>query len=220
MRFTIKVLGFAWLSVWLCACGVSGRGSASLKERVDGLFAAYAVGDRPGYALGVVRDGELVVAEGYGLADVASGRRIDSGTAFNLASLSKQFTGAAVALEIQRGRLSMGDRLAERWASIPEFMDEITIGHLVYMTSGLREYSTLPSPVGGWSAEDGFTVDDAISAVFASGELEYAPGTRWTYFEHQLSIAGEGDRSGERFVIPRVHGAERIRATGDDAELG
>ncbi len=60
-------------------------------------------------------------------------------------------------------------------------MRDITIAHLIYMTSGLKEYYTLDSPKGGWASEDQFTEDHAIGAVLASGELEYEPGSRWSY---------------------------------------
>ncbi|MEO0982272.1 MAG: serine hydrolase domain-containing protein [Pseudomonadota bacterium] len=169
------------LAVLVFIAGCAAKADLSVEQRVDALFAAYAEGERPGYAIGVMRGGELVLAKGYGLADIEAGRPITADTAFNLASLSKQFTGAAVALEIERAAIDADDRLADHWPDLPDFMGEITVAHLVYMTSGLKEYYTLPSPKGGWLSEDEFTVDDALSAVFASGALDYAPGTRWTY---------------------------------------
>lgn len=153
----------------------------SLQERVDALFAAYEVGDRPGYAIGVVRNGEVIASGGYGLADIEASMPITADTALNLASLSKQFTGASLAKELQAGTLSLDDLLADHWENLPAFMSDITLGHLAYMSSGLPDYYNLRSPKGGWSSEDRFTVDDAISAVFENGRLDDAPGTRWTY---------------------------------------
>jgi len=163
----------------------------SLESRIDGLFAAYEAGERPGYAIGVVRKGELVHAKGYGLADVSARKPITADTAFNLASVSKQFTAASVALEIEAGRLDLDDRVSEHWIDLPNFMSGITIGHLVYMTSGLKEYYTLPSPRGGWQSEDEFTIDDAIGAVFASKQLAYEPGERWTYSNINYQLLAE-----------------------------
>lgn len=174
----------------LVGCAIADNG-LSLEDHIDGLFAAYEIGDRPGYAIGVIRDGALIHAKGYGMADVDAEMPITPDTAFNLASLSKQFTGAAVALEIEAGRLDLDDRLSRHWAGLPDFMSEITIGHLVYMTSGLQEYYSLPSPSGGWQSEDQFTVYDAIDAVFASGELVYAPGERWTYSNINYQLLAE-----------------------------
>ena len=153
----------------------------TLEKRMDGLFSAYAAGIRPGYAIGIIREGRLIFEKGYGLADLNHGIPITPDTPFNLASLSKQFTGAAIALVEEQNSISLDDQLADYWPNLPEFMSEIEIGHLVYMTSGLKEYYTLPSPKGGWLSEDQFTIEDAVEAVFASGQLNYEPGTRWSY---------------------------------------
>ncbi len=153
----------------------------TLEARVDALFANYSDTSRPGYSIGVVRKGQLVIARGYGAADIETGRGVSPDTAFNLASLSKQFTGAALALEIQHGQLQLVDQLADHWDGLPDFMRGITLGHLVYMSSGLQEYYTLPASKGGWESEDRFNVSDAIHAVFTSGKLQYEPGSRWSY---------------------------------------
>lgn len=150
-------------------------------ERIDALFQAYDTGKRPGYAIGIIRAGKLIHARGYGYADITTGQRITTDSAFNLASLSKQFTAAAIALEIQNDRLDLDDLLSEHWTHLPAFAKDITIGHLIFMTSGLPEYYQLPSPKGSWLPEAEFTVDDAIQAVFSSNRLDYMPGTRWTY---------------------------------------
>ncbi len=153
----------------------------SLEQHIDALFSTYTNSEQPGYAVGVIRNGKLIIAKGYGLADLEAGQPVTADTAFNLASLSKQFTGAAIVLELERGRIELDDPLADHWPGLPDFMSDIAIGHLVYMTSGLKEYYSLPSPKGGWASEDQFNVDDAMGAVFASRELDYTPGTRWTY---------------------------------------
>ncbi len=169
---------------------------------MDGLFAAYAHGVRPGYAVGIVREGRLVFGKGYGYADIEQRRPITADTAFNLASLSKQFTAATIALEIEAGRLTLDDPLSAHWPDLPSFAREITLAHLVYMTSGLPEYYTLPSPKGGWSSENRFTVDDAIGAVLGAGELRYTPGTRWEYsnINYQLLAVLAGRLHGVSFA--------------------
>lgn len=172
------------------SCNASSE-DASLEPAIDAAMAFESNATRPGYAVGVVKKGKLIFAKGYGVKDIETGAVIDADTAFNLASLSKQFTGAAIALEIQKGAIDIDDRLTTHWPQLPEFMHAVTIGHLVYMTSGLPEYYTLPSPSGGWRSEDEFTVQDAISAVFASGALEFAPGTHWSYSNINYQLLAE-----------------------------
>ena len=189
----IKVLGScaAMLVATVLGGCEAASGNAPLASEIDAVMAFENERSRPGYAIGVVKNGELVFAKGYGVENIETGEAIDADTPFNLASLSKQFTGAAVALEIRKGAVDIDDRLAAYWPDIPEFMRAVTIGHLVYMTSGLPEYYTLPSPKGGWRSEDAFTVSDAIDAVFAAGALEYDPGTRWTYSNINYQLLAE-----------------------------
>ncbi len=189
MRVIVRVR--AWLSAVVAAGVLAAIGLAAAEDRaaldpataaaIDALFAEHAGTDSPGVAIGIVRHGALVFAKGYGAADLESGAPITADTAFNLASLSKQFTGAALAFGLVERRVDLDDPLAAHWPELPSFMAEITLGHLAYMTSGLPEYYTLPSPRGGWASEDGFTVDDAVAAVFAAGGLEFAPGSQWAY---------------------------------------
>ena len=178
------------MAVFLMAC-TAGQPPASLDARIDALFAAYAEGVQPGYAIGIVRDGELVFARGYGYGNLARRELITPDTSLNLASLSKQLTAAAVALEIVDGRLDPDGTLGAYWPESPEFVHDISIAHLIYMTSGLPEYYRLPSPRGGWLSENEFTVDDAVGAVFAAGELEFAPGSRWAYSNSNYQVLAE-----------------------------
>lgn len=178
---------------WSCTAASAApicRQDHGLAAAIDELFSDVS-GDRPGYAVGIVIDGCLAVAGGYGLADLKSGERITANTTFNLASLSKHFTATAVAAEIVAGQLTLDDPLSDHWHGLPEFMRNVQIGHLVYMTSGVPEYFSLPSPRGGWASADRFTVEDAISAVFKSGELVFEPGTQWAYNNSNYILLAE-----------------------------
>lgn len=191
----MRLTAFICFVVIVSATGLAGcqasTAKTALTDKIDAVIALESEQPSPGYAIGVVRNGALVFAKGYGVADIATGEPLTADTPFNLASLSKQFTGAAVALEVQKERLDLDDRLIKHWPGIPDFMQDITIGHLVYMTSGLPEYYSLPSPKGGWDSEDRFTVEDAIGAVFAAGVLDYAPGSRWTYSNINYQLLAE-----------------------------
>jgi CubicO group peptidase (beta-lactamase class C family) len=107
----------------------------------------------------------------------------------------------AVADEITRGQLRLDDRLADHWSGLPGFMPEVQIDHLVYMTSGVPEYFTLPSPRGGWSSEHQFTIRDILSAVFDAGQLTFKPSTRWAYNNSNYVLLAElvGRTNGRRF---------------------
>jgi len=153
-----------------------------LTAKVDAIFADHAGPDSPGYAVGVIRDGKLWLARGYGQANLDDGAPITPATAFHLASLSKQFTASAVALLILDGKLSLEDPLARYVPEAAKFGPDLKLKHLVYMTSGLPEYTSRPRPNGDpWFSAFYFTRDDAIAATLAADRLDFAPGTKWSY---------------------------------------
>ncbi|MGD0437989.1 MAG: serine hydrolase domain-containing protein, partial [Bryobacteraceae bacterium] len=86
---------------------------AAKQAEVNRIFAQYAKKDSPGYVLGLIKDGELVFAKGYGQANLDDNVAITPQTAFHLASLSKQFTAAAIALLILEGKLSLVDPVSK-----------------------------------------------------------------------------------------------------------
>ncbi len=71
-----------------------------------------------GVAVGIVKDGEIVLARGYGLKSVETGEKVDEHTSFAIASNSKAFTSAALAILVEEGRLSWKDKVIDH---IPEF---------------------------------------------------------------------------------------------------
>jgi CubicO group peptidase (beta-lactamase class C family) len=149
--------------------------------QVDSLFAAFDRDDAPGYAVGIVRDGRLAYARGFGMADLDHGVRIAPTSVFNVASLSKQFTAACAAILVRRGLVDLDAPVRRYVEEFPARFGEVTVAHLVYMTSGLPEYYTLERPGGRSWGDDFFTNDDAIAATLAQPSLRFEPGTQWAY---------------------------------------
>ena len=181
--------------------------SARLAQ-VDELFAATVNAGGPGYAIGIIHNGRLIKARGYGVADVETRRPITSTSVFNVASLSKQFTAAAVGILIREGRVSLEDEVRKHVPEFPQHAGAVRIKHLVYMTSGLPEYYTL-TRASGRSWNDHFTVDEAIRTVLAQPRLEFAPGTRWAYSNINYMLLAEivarvSGKSFARFMTDRV----------------
>lgn len=100
-------------------------------------------GSTPGIAIGVVEDGLLVYARGFGYADVAKHRRAGAATQFYAGSISKQFTAAAVLLLVQDKKISLDDKVTKY---VPELTiaKNVTIAQLLQQTSGLPDYTNAP----------------------------------------------------------------------------
>lgn len=128
-------------------------------------------------------DGVVLIAEGdeivyqcaYGLADYRFGTPITSGTRFRIASLSKQFTDAAIGRLIDAGRLKLDDPLAKH---VPEFPngERITVRHLVEHASGVPHTNELD-----WvDMKEPLTLTELVTGL-AEEDLVFEPGTDQDY---------------------------------------
>jgi len=160
--------------------GVSSWLNASQQAEIDGLFARPP--SSPGYAVAVIKDGDFALSRGYGLANLDDDIPITPETSFHLASLSKQFTGAAIALLILDHKIALTDSVSRYVPEAARYGSGLRIEHLVYMTSGLHEYTDLPRTSGDpWMTFYYFTRNEAIATALRPDHLEFAPGTQWAY---------------------------------------
>ena len=195
-------------------------------EAIDGVFADI---DRssPGYAVGIIQNGQMAFARGYGLANLEDRVPITPDTVFHLASLSKQFTAAAIALLILDHKLSLDDPVARYIPETAKYGPDLRVKHLVYMTSGLHEYFDVPRPGGlPWYSAYRFTRDDALAAALSPPSLEFAPGTKWAYSNTNYMLLTRivekiSGQSFARFMHARVFAPLGMDATliDDDTTL-
>jgi CubicO group peptidase (beta-lactamase class C family) len=113
---------------------------AAPAAQVDALFLRLIRPDTPGCAVGVYRKGEIVLARGYGVASIESGRPITPRSVFNLGSGAKPLTAVAALMLEQRGRLSMDDEV-RRWVpELPQYSRPIRVRDLLHHTSDLGRF--------------------------------------------------------------------------------
>jgi CubicO group peptidase (beta-lactamase class C family) len=91
-----------------------------------------------------VRDGEVVLDRGYGLANRERGIPNSTGTVFDVGSIPIDFTRAAVLLLVQEGRLALDDPIARFLPDVPDDKRGITVRHLLDGRSGLHNFHHLP----------------------------------------------------------------------------
>jgi CubicO group peptidase (beta-lactamase class C family) len=109
----------------------------------DALFAEFDRPDVPGAGVLVAREGEILLARGYGLANLATGTHVTPHTNFRMASLTKQFTAMSIMMLAERGKLALDDRLPAFFPRFPRYGDSITLTHLLTHSSGLLDYEDL-----------------------------------------------------------------------------
>jgi len=120
-------------------------------SRVDSIVADAGIRpDAPGAAVLVVEHGKPIFEKCYGLANIKEKRQITPQTTFELASCSKQFTGTAILLLFERGKLALNDDVRKYLPELPEYdkANPIRILHLAHHTSGLPEYMDFPDVKG------------------------------------------------------------------------
>jgi len=143
---------------------------------IDGLMQAYD-GQVPGAAVLVLHDGQAVFRRGYGLAVVEDGTAVTAASNFRLASVSKQFTAAAVLLLVEEGRLGL-DQPARRWLpELPPAASSVTLRQLLSHTSGLPDYEDLMDPADSRQVHDA----DVLALLAREDRLDFTPGTAYRY---------------------------------------
>lgn len=154
---------------------------ATTMEKIDSLFSTINT-TTPGYMLGVVQDSSFLIQKGYGLANLEHSIPITSSSCFNIASLSKQFTAACIALLMLDKKIDLEDNIKTYIPEFPEYEHDIQLKHLMYMTSGINDYYYNPRANGtDWSSLHFFNIDTAIVASLSNKRLMYEPGTQWSY---------------------------------------
>src|SRR5215208_4506268 len=129
----------------------------------------------PGMSVVILRGDSVLLDRGFGLANVELGVPASDSTVYQSGSVGKQFTGAAVAMLAQRGRLRLEDRIV-KW--LPEgagVWDSVTVRHLLTHTSGMAEYTD-----STFDYRKDYTEDQLVRFA-ASRRLDFSPGDRWAY---------------------------------------
>lgn len=162
------------------------------RQLIDGWYEYNA----PGAAIAVVKNGKIVFKATKGLANMEENIPIQSNSIFELASCSKQFTGLAVAMLIDQGKISLDDDIRTYLPEMPDYGTPITIGNLVYHTSGIRNTDALE--FAGFTPEDVITLPMCIKFAFAQKSLKFKPGERFEYSNTNYNLLAE--------IIARVTG--------------
>lgn len=149
-------------------------------QKIDAYFNSQVAPTEPGRAVTILRDGEIVLRRGYGLAQLEYNVPVTSRTVFHVASLSKQFTAFATLLLAHERKLNLDADVRNYVHSVPNFDQPITVRQLVHHTSGLRDFYP-QLRLAGW-AEGDVATDDSLRWLLSNQtSLNFPPGTRYQY---------------------------------------
>lgn len=158
--------------------------------RVDSIFAQFTSGLTPGVAVSVVRNGALLLSKGYGYANLEHRVPITGTSVFDVASVSKQFAGLAIAMLVEQGKVALTDDIRQHIPELQDFGRTITVGHLVHHTSGLRDWpGTLA--LSGWRMDDVISFDQILTMAYHQRTLNFDPGSEYMYSNTGYNLLAE-----------------------------
>jgi CubicO group peptidase (beta-lactamase class C family) len=175
--------------------------AASLDSYLSSIYPA----GEPGAAVLAVKDGKALVRKGYGMANLELGVPITPETVFELGSVTKQFTAAAILMLEERGKLSVQDDMTKYLPDFPTQGKKVTIENLLTHTSGIPSYTGLPE----WlpKMREDLSVDQLIG-IFKGKPFEFDPGTKWEYDNSGYVLLGA--------IIEKVYGKSYERFVEDE----
>lgn len=133
-------------------------------NQIDAVFAEWDTKDKPGMAVGILNDGKIVHAKGYGLANLEYGISVSPDTKFHIGGIAKEFTVYALLLLEQRGHISLKDDIKKYIPQLKSLANSITIQQLLHHTSGLNNHE-VSKALSGWNTEDIFTKEQAYTMI-------------------------------------------------------
>jgi CubicO group peptidase (beta-lactamase class C family) len=186
MQLARRICGFAGVAI---LSGVAARTSErfDVAHRLDAYVQQQVKIHQFSGTVLVARNGKVLLAKGYGYANVEWQARNSLQTKFRLGSLTKQFTATVIMQLREKRLLDVTDSICKFLEPCPDAWKPATLHHLMSHTSGIPDYPVAQAgaspPRYPWTAEH-------LAIAFGNTPLEFVPGTRWKYSDTAYSVLG------------------------------
>ena len=189
--------------------------ASDLTAYADHLLATAYPPDQPGAAALVIKDGKVVLRKGYGLSNVELGVPLGPEDVFEIGSITKQFTAAAVLLLEEQGKLRVEDEITKYLPDYPTHGEKISIENLLTHTSGVPSYTGMPEWIPRVREDMPLPV---LMGIFKDKPLDFKPGTQWSYSNSGYIVLGAliekvSGKSYEQFVEEEIFQKLRMSQT-------
>lgn len=162
----------------LILCWLASSASAQTDKVDDYVKAQMDLQKIPGLSIAVVRNGEIVKAKGYGLANIELNVPAKPETVYQSGSMGKQFTATAVMMLVEEGKIALDDKISKYFPdsleSWPESWNAITVRNLLTHTAGTTDYPK------DFDFRRDYTEAELLKKAQAI-PLAFAPGEKWSY---------------------------------------
>jgi D-alanyl-D-alanine carboxypeptidase len=139
----------------------------------------------PGVSVALGKRGQPIIAKGYGYASLTSCQLVSSDTSFQIGSVTKQFTAAAILKLAASGALSIDDAVTN-FLPAYNFDSRITVRMLLNQTSGLADYTSF-SEASAWT--QGVSEQTVLTQI-SSTTVMFVPGTAYSYSNSNYFVLG------------------------------
>lgn len=172
--------------------------NATVENKIDSLLAKHCNSNAPGMTVLVVQNGQILLQRNCGLASLEYKVPITQSTVFDIASLSKQFTGMAISILIEQDKIDLQEDIHKYIPELPDFGYRITVDHLIHHTSGIRDWAR-SMMLAGWQMTDALTFERVLNMAFNQKELNFEPGSEYSYSNTEYALLAE--------IVHRVTGS-------------
>lgn len=218
MKITLR----SWRCLTVLAMAVCSPALVSAADRPDAvddyIRTEMAKQHIPGLALLVSRGGQVIRAQGYGLANVELQVPVKPETIFQSGSVGKQFTATAVMMLVEEGKIGLEDPITKYFPDAPDTWKQVTIRELLSHTAGFTDY-----PKSFDMRKD--YAEAQLLKIVEGIPLAYTPGTSWSYSNlgyltlgiviHKVTGEFYGDFLQERIFRPLDMNTARIISEAD-----
>ena len=199
MRTPAAITALVALVGLTAACWGSGGGPArasaayaaagpAARSAIDAAFRKAIGDDEPGCVASAAIAGTTFFSKAYGLADIVSEAPLTAASTFDIASVSKQFTAAAIYLLAADDELALDDDIHDYAPELPNYGEALTIDDLIHHTSGLADYTDLLAE--RFDDTDRTTEKQALATLRKVRKLTFKPGRRFEYNNSNYFLLG------------------------------
>ena len=206
------------LNFFFAICAAEAQNPAAAAAVTEYVKAEMQRQHIPGLSLLVARGGQIVRAEGFGLANVELQVPVKPETVFQSGSVGKQFTATAIMMLVEEGKIGLDDPLTKYFADAPASWKDVTVRELLSHTAGFGDYPKDFNFRKDWTEDELVKVVEAIPPA-------YPPGTKREYSNlgyltlgiliHRVTGEFYGDFLQQRIFQPLSMHSTRIISEAD-----
>ena len=193
MSLALGITKMKWKSIWIVlylmlAFPSTNAQADKVQDDVDAYVKTQIEKQHiPGVSLAIVKDGKVVLAKGYGLANVELTVSATKDTVYELLSVSKEFTAAAILLLVEEDKVSLDETVSKYLLDSPAAWKNVTVRHLLSHTSGITDYTDI-RPFFEMIRQD--ASPEELMKPVKERPLDFASGTRWRYSNSNYYVLG------------------------------